>query len=310
LVLVGPTGVGKTRVAIDLARSFGGELVGGDSMQIYRGFDIGTAKPTAAELGGIRHHLLDVAEPEETLDAARYAELADAAIADIVGRGAVPIVVGGTGLWLRALLRGLVEVPKVDAALRARIEAEWDRDGSIAMHARLASVDPTTAALVHANDRMRVVRALEVHAQTGRALGELRAEHALGAPRHDALVLAIDVAPAHYRPAIGTRTRAMIEGGFAREVEHLVRKHGAHVRPLHSVGYKQMLAHVQATTSLEQTEADIVRATLGYARRQRTWWSTDRSVNHRMTPQDVLGAETRSLIERHLAGPLTPRSAS
>ncbi len=154
----GVTAAGKTGAAIALARRLGGELVGADSVQVYRGFDIGSAKPTAAELGEVRHHLLDVLDPEEEIDAARYARMADAAIADIAARGRVPIVVGGTGLWMRALLRGLVELPEVDPAVRARIEAEADAVGAPASHERLRGVDPAAAARIHPNDRLRIVR--------------------------------------------------------------------------------------------------------------------------------------------------------
>jgi tRNA dimethylallyltransferase len=160
VVLAGPTGVGKTRLALELCRDIGGEIVGADSVQVYRGFDIGSGKPSAAELGGVVHHLLDVVDPDQPIDAARFARLADQAIGEIAARGHVPVVVGGTGLWLRALLRGLVEVPAVDAALRARLEQEWRSLGGEEMHRRLARVDPLTAARVHAGDMVRVVRAL------------------------------------------------------------------------------------------------------------------------------------------------------
>jgi tRNA dimethylallyltransferase len=192
IVIAGPTGAGKTACALSIARRVGGELIGADSVQVYRGFDIGSAKPTAAELGTIPHYLIDVIDPDEAIDAQRFAHLADAAIAEVHGRGRVPIVVGGTGLWLRALLRGLVSAPPVDPALRARLEAEADGLGSPALHERLAAVDPAAASVIHPNDRLRIVRALEVFEQTGRPMGELRREHALGAPRYDALFVVLD----------------------------------------------------------------------------------------------------------------------
>jgi tRNA dimethylallyltransferase len=214
LVLAGPTGVGKTHAALELARRFAGELVGADSIQVYRGFDIGSSKPTAAELGGVAHHLIDVREPEQVLDAAGYAALADRAIAEIAERGRLPIVVGGTGLWLRALLRGLVEVPPVDPALRARLEASWDEQGGLAAHARLAEVDPISAARIHPNDKLRVVRALEVFEQTGQPLGAARSAHALGRARYRMLQFVIDLEPVHHRERVRARTRAMLQAGF------------------------------------------------------------------------------------------------
>lgn len=299
LVLVGPTGVGKTQVALELARTLHGELVGADSMQIYRGFDIGTAKPTAQELGEVRHHLIDVADAEDAFDAARYALLADAAIAEIAARAALPIVVGGTGLWLRALLRGLVDVPSVDVAVRAELARAWDEQGGVAMHMRLAQVDPVTAARVHANDKLRVVRALEVHAQTGQALGVLRERHALGEARYRELTIVLDLPDAHYRPGVRARTRSMIERGFAHEVATLIQKHGPDVRPLQAVGYKQMCEHLRDGVSIEGTQADIERATLVYARRQRTWWKSAPNLRLRMTPGEALQPSTIELITAH-----------
>jgi tRNA dimethylallyltransferase len=268
----GVTAAGKTGAAIALARRLGGELVGADSVQVYRGFDIGSAKPTAAELGEVRHHLLDVLDPEEEIDAARYARMADAAIADIAARGRVPIVVGGTGLWMRALLRGLVELPEVDPAVRARIEAEADAVGAPASHERLRGVDPAAAARIHPNDRLRIVRALEVFAQTGRPLGELQAEHARGAPRYDAWLVALDRPRADLHDAIRARVRAMLAAGLIEEVRGLVARWGPEVRPLESVGYREAKAHLSEGVPLEETERRIYKATRIYARRQRTWF--------------------------------------
>lgn len=303
LVLTGPTGVGKTQVALELALRLGGELVGADSVQIYRGFDIGSSKPTAAELGTLRHHLIDIAEPEDDFDAARYAACADQAIADASCRAALPIVVGGTGLWLRALLRGLVSVPPVDPALRAELEAQWERLGALAMHAQLARVDPISAATIHVNDRLRVVRALEVQRQTGQALGQLRSEHALGAPRYRALTLVLDLPQPIYAERVRARTQAMLARGFVDEVRALLAKHGRDVRALHSVGYAQMVEHIVTSTPLPETAELIRRATLVYARRQRTWWNSDPSVTARLMPEAALAAESMRAIERHLSSP-------
>jgi tRNA dimethylallyltransferase len=303
-VVSGPTGVGKTAVALALARRLGGELVGADSVQVYRGFDIGASKPTAAELGGIAHYLIDVRAPDEPLDAASYAALADASIADIHARGRVPIVVGGTGLWLRALLRGLVSVPKVDAALRAQLEAEWEKAGALAMHARLARVDPRSAQSIHLNDKLRVVRALEVHAQVGRPLGDLRAEHALGTPRYRDWTLLVDLPRVQHVERVKARTRAMLEQGLIEEVRALVARYGPELRALQSVGYRQTLEHVQRGVPLPQTELDIDRATLLYARRQRTWWKNDRSVRLRSTPAEAMSEAVLKQIADHCGSEL------
>jgi tRNA dimethylallyltransferase len=298
-VVSGPTGVGKTQVAIALARQLNGELVGADSVQVYRGFDIGASKPTAAELDGVVHHLLDVRAPDEPIDAASYAALADAVIADVHARGRLPIVVGGTGLWLRALLRGLVSVPKVDAALRAELEAEWDRAGGLAMHARLAEVDPVSAQRIHVNDKLRVVRALEVYAQLRRPLGDLRAEHALGAPRYRDWTLIVDLPRPLHAERVRARTRAMLEQGLIEEVRGLVARYGSEVRALQSVGYRQVLEHLQQGIPLEQTAIEIDRATLLYARRQRTWWKHDTSVRLRASAAEALADHVVREIAAH-----------
>lgn len=300
IVVYGPTGVGKTQLAIELCRTLGGEIIGADSVQVYRGFDIGSGKPTRAELGSVVHHLIDVLEPQEALDAMRYAALASDAIEQVAGQGRVPIVAGGTGLWLRALLRGLVSVPAPDPELRAELEAAFRQDPAAA-RARLLEIDPITANHVHPNDMIRTVRALEVHAQTGQALGALREEHALGQPRYRALVIALDLPEPHYTSAIEQRTRGMLARGLVSEVEGLVARYGAAVRPLHSVGYRQVLEHLQGAATLAETEQRIVQATRVYARRQRTWGKTDPDIALRATPAEAREPAVLDRIRAHLA---------
>ena len=299
VALVGPTGVGKTAVAVTLCERLNGEIVGADSVQVYRGFDIGSCKTSADELRGVRHHLIDVLEPPEAIDAARYALLADAAIADVAARGKLPVVVGGTGLWLRALLRGLVELPAVDGALRSRLEQEWSSLGGAALHARLRAVDPRSAAQVHPSDRLRVVRALEVHAQTGRALGELRAAHALGAPRYHAHTVALDLPLAHWRNAIASRTRGMFERGFVAEVRGLVERYGSELRALRAVGYRQVVEGLAGALPAAEIERRAVAATQTYGRRQRNWFRSDPSVSERLTPSDALELDVIERLRAH-----------
>ncbi|MEY4578205.1 MAG: hypothetical protein RL701_2908, partial [Pseudomonadota bacterium] len=243
VVLAGPTAVGKTACALELARRFDAELIGADSVQVYRGFDIGSSKPSALELGDITHHLIDVREPTDLLDAAGYAALADRAIAEVAARGKLPVVVGGTGLWLRALLRGLVAAPPVDPALRARLEMAWDEDAGQALYERLRNVDPLSTQRIHLNDKLRVVRALEVYEQTGQPLGAARQAHALGQPRYRTLLYVLDLPAPLHREHVGARVRSMHEAGFVAEVAGLVAEYGAGLRPLGSVGYKQVLEH-------------------------------------------------------------------
>lgn len=305
LVVAGPTGVGKTAVAVALCQRFDGELVGADSVQVYRGLDIGSAKPTPAELFAVPHHLIDVVDPDASMDAARFARMADAAIADIQRRGRVPVVVGGTGLWLRALLRGLVELPPVDPQLRNRLEREWEQRGATAMHARLRAVDPQAAARIHENDRLRVVRALEVYTQTGAPLGALRGAHALGRPRYRSLMWALDVPRPHYDERIAARVDEMWQAGWLTEVERLIARYGAGARGLSAVGYKQVVAHLSQAPDLRdeaRTRADITRATLAYAKRQRTWFRGDPGVDRWLTPADATAPAQLEALEGFLSG--------
>lgn len=288
IVIAGPTGIGKTETALKLAEQLDGELVGADSVQVYRGFDIGSAKPRPDELRGIDHHLIDILDPPEEIDAMRFAELADRAIAGIRARGKRPIVVGGTGLWLRALLRGLVAVPPVDSDLRASLEARIEREGSEALHRELSKIDPLTAAAVHPNDAMRIVRALEVYEQTGEALGELRRRHALGAPRYRAFVSFIDRAIEASNERILQRVETMLQAGWVDEVQRLIDRWGYDIRPLGSVGYQEIVALLRGELAEGELPTRIAKATRVYARRQRTWFRSEPGVDFRDTPEALL----------------------
>lgn len=301
LVVAGTTASGKTAAAIELAKRYSGELIAADSVQVYREFDIGSAKPTADELGGIPHHLLGILAPDATIDAVEYAGLADSAIADVHARGKLPIVVGGTGLWLRALVRGLVPLPPADRALRARLEAEADAVNVESLHARLSTIDPAAAAAIHPRDRMRIVRALEVFEQTGIPLGEHQARHALGAPRYDALFVVLDASPEDHRHAIEVRTHAMLDAGWIAEVASIVARYGEAIRPLGSVGYRQIVEHLRDAIPLDETIARIVKATRVYARRQRTWWRSEPGIDWHTSSAALVGPEGREKIERWLA---------
>jgi tRNA dimethylallyltransferase len=281
LVIAGPTASGKTAAAIDVARHFDGELVGADSVQVYRGFDIGSAKPTPEELGGLPHHLLDVLDPDEDVDAVAYAGLADAAIRNIGSRGKLPIVVGGTGLWIRALVRGLVDVPPADPEIRRRLEQAASIEGGPALHSRLAKIDPISADAVHPNDTLRIVRALEVHEQTGKPLGVLRAEHALGAPRYHAALVVLDMDREQHGTVVEHRAKQMLDAGWIDEVRSLRSRWGDDIRALGSVGYRDVLAHVRDEVPLDETLRRIRKSTRIYARRQRTWFKSEPDVSWR-----------------------------
>jgi tRNA dimethylallyltransferase len=309
VVVAGPTASGKTAAALALARALDGELVGADSVQVYRGFDVGSAKPTRDELGAIPHHLLDVIDPDGFIDAVIYAELADAAIDAVHTRGRLPIVVGGTGLWIRALVRGLLDVPPPDPTIRAALEAEVATLGAPAMHTRLQELDPLAAAAIHPNDAFRIVRALEIHAQTGRPAGELRAEHALGSPRAPTFFATLEVPPDVLQPRIDARLHAMLAAGFAEEVRALLERWPRTTRAFGSVGYKEMVAHVLDGVPLDETLAAMRKATRVYARRQRTWFAREPRVDRDPYGVDWRGDAARLVSPETIAAIRTWRAS-
>lgn len=300
LVVMGPTATGKTELAVELCERFGGEIVGADSVQVYRHCDIGSGKPQPDELRGIRHHLIDIAEPDQPLDAAQFARLADAAIDDIARRGHVPVVAGGTGLWLRALLLGLVELPAVDSDLRLELERRFRDRGGEVMHQELARVDPLSAAAIHPHDQLRIVRALEVYAQTGKALGAMRREHGLGAPRYSLLGLCLDLPQPLYQSVVAQRIERMVAVGLEREVRGLLSCFGPDIRALGAVGYRQMTQYVQGELPAAEVAMAMVRATVHYAKRQRNWFRTDRTVSVCVDPRSARASAVMKRIAAHL----------
>jgi tRNA dimethylallyltransferase len=274
LAILGPTASGKSELGLELARRLGGEIVSCDSQQVYVGMDVGTAKPTAAERAEVPHHLLDLVRPDETFHAARWAGLARAAIADIAARGRLPIVVGGTGLYFRALTAGFFEAPPPDAAIRARHKEEAASLGVEALHARLAGVDAEAAAAIGVRDLVRISRALEIFEQTGVPITTLRRAAAPSpgdAPVAHALIL--DPPQAELRARIEARAARMLDGGFQHEVRALrAAGYGTPDRPLPALGYAQVGALLDGACSLAEAREAIVAATASYARRQRTWF--------------------------------------
>jgi tRNA dimethylallyltransferase len=271
LAIVGPTATGKTALATALAERIGGEVVSADSVQIYRAFDIGSGKPTAEELARAPHHLVSVLDPLEPIDAARWAERATRAIAGVRARGRVPIVCGGTFLWVKALLFGLAEAPAANAEVRERHRAVAERQGRASLHDRLRAVDSETAARLHPNDLVRVSRALEVFELSGRPMSEWQREHAFARPRHRARLLAIACDAAALTARIRARVRGWLEQGWVDEVKDLSSRGFGEARAMGSVGYAQVRAMLAGELATDDLEPAIVRATRVFARRQRTW---------------------------------------
>ena len=271
LALVGPTASGKSALALALSRLLPIEIVSCDSLMVYAGMDIGTGKPTAAERAEVPHHLLDVATPAEAFHAARWAELARTAIDTVAARGRLPVIVGGTGLYLRALVGGLFQAPPPDEAIRQRHREEAAREGIPALHARLAGIDPEAAARIETRDLVRVSRALEIFEQTGETITAL---HRRPAPATDVdcRTVVLDPSLDQLRPAIGRRFDEMMAAGLLDETRALRAVWGGAARPLQALGYKQMGQLLDGALPEEAAVGAAQAATVGYARRQRTFF--------------------------------------
>ncbi len=275
VAVVGPTATGKTALAVALAHRLGGEVVNADSMQLYRGMDIGTAKPDLAERDGVPHHLLDLWHVRETASVAEYRRLARAEIDRLRASGTVPLLVGGSGLYVRAVLDEL-EFPGTDAAVRARLEDELAAVGPAGMHARLAAVDPAAAAAVLPSNGRRIVRALEVVELTG---GPFRAQLPEPRPHYPAVVVGLDREPADLDERVAARVDRMWAAGFVDEVAALAAD-GLREGPTASraLGYAQVLAQLDGELGLEEARERTVTATRRFVRRQRSWFRRDATI--------------------------------
>ncbi len=303
--LVGPTASGKTALALDLAVRLDAEIVSADSRLVYRGLDVGTAKPTPAERARVRHHALDLADPGEAFDVARYVDAARAAVDDVRARGKAVVVVGGTGLYVRALLHGLCPAPPRAPRLRAVLHAWAEREGVPALHRRLRLLDPAAAARVHANDAVRIVRAVEVALLSGRRLSDWQRTHGFQPSPFDALVIGLTVPTAALDARIATRVDAMLAAGWLEEVRSLVaRGYGAGAPAWRTLGYAAMRDVVEGRTELAVARAGTVLATRRYAKRQRTWFRGEPDVVWR-DPD----AERARIVDDALAFVSAPRIA-
>jgi tRNA dimethylallyltransferase len=305
LAIVGPTGTGKTRLAVALAEHWPIEVVSVDSRQVYRRMDIGTAKPTPGERRAVRHHLVDVAEPDEGYDAARFAREAAAAIAAVRSRGRWPVLVGGTGLYYRALVRGLLPRPPADRALRASLQAEIRAAGPEALHRRLQALDPDTAIRLHPRDALRVSRALEVALQTGGpaarsgagAWGEATAE-----PGYRVVAIGLTAPRPALYAALDARVDRMLAEGLRDEVRALLEAGFAPGLPaMHGIGYRHLVPVVQGRGGLAPAVAAMKRDTRRYAKRQWTWFAREPDLVWVETrPGDTAAAlaESKKIVER------------
>jgi len=276
VIVLGPTAVGKTELALAVAPKVNAEIVNADSQQVYRYLDIGTGKPSKPERERVRHHLIDVVNPDEDFNAARYRQLAAASIDEIHKRGAKVLVSGGTGLYLKALTGGLFSGPSQDTELRANLEREIAQIGLAALYDRLIAIDPGANTKIHPNDRQRIIRALEVYQSTGRPLSEWQNEHRFQEEAFQVLKIGLARARDELYDLISRRSESMIRAGLLDEVRGLMeRGYELDLKPLRSVGYRQMGEVIEGIKGLPEAIAEMKQETRRLAKRQLTWFRSD-----------------------------------
>ncbi len=276
LVLIGPTAVGKTALSIALAERFSCEIVGLDSMQIYRHMDIGTAKATAEERARVPHHLLDVVNPDEEYHVARYVADATEACRQIIGRGNRPLLVGGTGLYLKGLLEGLFEIPAIPEAVRVNLGQRLAEEGRAVLFAELSLCDPESAERIHPNDTHRLLRALEIFKATGRSWSEHLREQQVRPALTTVLRIGLHCEREALYERINLRVEKMVEEGLLGEVEKLLAMgYDPGLKAMQSIGYRHMLQYLQGQWDWEETLFLLARDTRRYAKRQMTWFGSD-----------------------------------
>lgn len=271
LVVAGPTAVGKTELAAELAVALDAEVISADSRQVYRYMDVGTAKPPADLRRDVAHHLVDVVDPDEPFDAATWCDAALDALAAIRARGRRAIVCGGTGLYIRSLVRGLFSGPAADPALRERLEAE-ERAAPGSLHDRLASIDARAAARIHANDLLRIVRALEVFELTGTPLSDWHDAHRQAAPRFEVLTLEVGLPRPQLYRRIDERSRHMVDAGLVDELAALrARGYASDLKAFSAIGYREAGLCLDGALATSELGDEVARATRNYAKRQLVW---------------------------------------
>jgi len=276
VVVCGPTGIGKTAFAIELARRFKGEIIGADSMQLYRRMDIGTAKPTPAEKAAVTHHMVDIIDPDGHFDAEIYADSAYATVLALTGKGILPFIVGGTGLYIKALIHGLFEGVTVDADVRQRLKNEAEEQGGPSLHARLKAVDPAAAHRIHANDTYRIVRALEIYESTGRPMSATQERHGFESRRLKTVKIGLYMEREALYQRIDKRVDVMLDQGLLREVQSLMDAgYAQDLKSMQSLGYRHMIAFLNNTLDWEEAVRTLKRDHRRYAKRQMTWFRAD-----------------------------------
>jgi tRNA dimethylallyltransferase len=282
LILLGPTGVGKSQLAIELAEEFGGEIISADSMQVYRYMDIGTAKPTLEEQKRVRHHLIDLVAPDQPFHAGLYQTLGRKTIDQLYKNGKPIWVVGGTGLYIKVLTQGLFASPQINSTVRKRLKQEAEEKGVDFLYQRLMSVDPETASHLHPHDLFRTIRALEIIDSTGIPISFYRAQHRFGEKPYRTLKIGLEMNRGMLYRRIAERVDQMVERGFLQEVKRLIEMgYSPELKPMQSLGYKQMVKYILKQTGWTEAIGQMKRDTRHYAKRQWTWFRADPEIEWR-----------------------------
>jgi tRNA dimethylallyltransferase len=303
LIILGPTGVGKTSATLLLAKNLGSEIISADSMQIYRLMDIGTAKPSAEEMRAVRHHMINIVDPWESYSSGRYIAEVRSIIADLHNRNMLPLIVGGTGLYVKAMTRGLFEGPSADWDLRAELMEQEENDPGI-LFRKLTACDPDAAARIGPNDLRRIIRSLEVCLKSGAAMSQLQAEHTEKLP-FDFVKIGITRDRVELYEIINRRVDQMMERGLLDEVKSVlaeIRKHHcgptSEISALQAIGYKELIRHIEGAISLDEAVERIKQGSRNYAKRQFTWFRKEENIHW----IDITGIFDAEVIAARLAG--------
>ncbi len=279
IAICGPTASGKSELATRVAKEIGAEIINADSMQIYRLLDIGTAKPAEPDMGGIRHHLIDIAWPDENFSAADFMEAGDLAVSEISSRGRKVIVAGGTGLYIKALLQGLIDSPGGEAGVREKLKLQAMEIGGRAMLERLREIDPESASRIHPNNIARIIRAIEVYELTGVPFSEIRKKHGFADNRYDVLKIGLNLPRHELYARIEERVDVMISAGLENEVRKILNAgFSPDSKALKGIGYREMTGFLTGEHSFRNAVELIKRNSRRYAKRQLTWFSADKDI--------------------------------
>jgi tRNA dimethylallyltransferase len=276
IIICGPTGIGKTAVGLELAEKFGGEIIGADSMQIYRHMDIGTAKPTLEERCRVAHHMVDIVDPAEDFDAVQFSERARTTIAALDTQERLPFVVGGTGLYIKALLHGLFQSESVDPQIRDRLRQQLDQNGSGLLYERLEQVDPDTAGRLHPHDSYRIIRALETIESSGKSISKHHQDHGFEDDPFNVLKIGLRIDRTQLYEHIDQRVDLMVQAGLVEEVKKLLGMgYAAELKSMQSIGYRHMVAFLAGELPWDECLRTLKRDTRRFAKRQLTWFGAD-----------------------------------